>query len=75
VVVEIQVRTYTKKDNSEGKASNISFNGIWKLDDPVVESVPRPAAQTAAQTGTSTMNAGKQTAAAAAAAAAAFEDL
>ncbi len=41
VVIEVKTRTYPKTDGTEGKSTNLSFDGIWKLDDPKVADVPK----------------------------------
>lgn len=40
-VIEVAHREYEKKDKTKGKAANVTFGGIWKLDDPDVKSVPK----------------------------------
>ncbi len=41
VVIEVNHRTYKKDDGSEGKAANVTFGGIWRLDDKAVKDVPK----------------------------------
>ena len=41
VIVEVQLREYDKRDGTKAKTSNITFGGIWKLDDESVKDVPR----------------------------------
>lgn len=41
VVVEVAHRDYEKKDGSKGKAANVTFGGIWTLDDKDVKDVPK----------------------------------
>jgi len=40
-VIEVQDETFTRKDNSTGTKSRVSFNGIWPTNDPEVRSVPK----------------------------------
>jgi hypothetical protein len=44
VIIEVATREYDKKDGSKGKASNVTFGGIWRLDDAEVKDVPRSGA-------------------------------
>jgi hypothetical protein len=41
VVIEVVHREYEKKDKSKGKAANVSFGGIWSVDDKEVKDVPK----------------------------------
>jgi hypothetical protein len=44
-IVEIVEEEYTKKDNTKGISSKISFAGVWPLTDERVKDVPRGGAQ------------------------------
>ena len=44
VVIEVNHRTYTREDKSEGKAVNVTFGGIYAVNDPKVKDVPKAAA-------------------------------
>jgi hypothetical protein len=48
VVIEVKSRKYQKNDGTEGTSNQLAFGGIWKLDDPIVASVPRAGAKPAA---------------------------
>lgn len=41
VVIEVATREYEAKDGSKKKASNLKFDGLYKLDDPRVAHVQR----------------------------------
>lgn len=41
VVIEVSHREYDKKDGGKGKAAQVTFGGIWALDDKDVKDVPR----------------------------------
>ncbi len=41
VIVEIGHREFERQDGTKGKASNISYAGIWRLDNEAVKDVPR----------------------------------
>jgi hypothetical protein len=40
-VVEVTEEEYEKKDGSKGKASRVTFSGIWETDDERVKDVPK----------------------------------
>jgi hypothetical protein len=46
VVIEVAHREYEKKDKSKGKAANVTFGGIWTVDDKEVKDVPKAKAGT-----------------------------
>lgn len=48
LVIEVQTREYKKADGSVGKASNLAFGGLFRLDDPAVADVPKRTAAAAA---------------------------
>lgn len=50
VVIEVSHREYDKKDGSKGHVAQVTFGGIWALDDKAVKDVPRakPGAKPAA---------------------------
>lgn len=39
VVIEVGTREFVKNDGTKGKASSLTFNGIWKTTDPAVADV------------------------------------
>jgi hypothetical protein len=41
VVIEVNHRTYKRDDGTEGKAVNVTFGGIWRVDDVKVKDVPK----------------------------------
>lgn len=41
VVIEVNHRKYKKADGTEGMAANVTFGGIWRLDDKAVKDVPK----------------------------------
>ncbi|QJW94737.1 hypothetical protein [Frigoriglobus tundricola] len=45
-VVEVAHREYKKADGTSGKAANLTFGGIWALDDKDVKDVPKAKAGT-----------------------------
>lgn len=45
-VIEVVHREYEKKDKSKGKIANVSFGGIWTVDDKDVKDVPKAKAGT-----------------------------
>jgi hypothetical protein len=40
-VIEVSHREYEKRDKTKGHAAQVTFGGIWKLDDSAVKDVPR----------------------------------
>ena len=48
VILELIERDYTAKDGSTKKATNVKYDGIYKLDDPRVAAVPREGSATKA---------------------------
>jgi hypothetical protein len=40
-VIEVAHREYEKKDKTKGKAANVTFGGIWEVDDKDVKNVPK----------------------------------
>ncbi|HEY1192340.1 MAG TPA: hypothetical protein VGE74_32250 [Gemmata sp.] len=45
-VIEVSHREYEKKDKTKGIAANVTFGGIWALDDKDVKDVPKAKAGT-----------------------------
>ena len=43
VVIDVETRPYEKKDGSPGVATNLTYGGLFKLDDPKVADVVREA--------------------------------
>jgi hypothetical protein len=42
-IVEVENREFKRADGSTFPSANVTFNGIWKLDDPEVAGVPKAA--------------------------------